>query len=98
MNEIFYITLFLMKNNIKECRLKRGITVKEMAKMLNVSRNTYTNYENGSYEASYETLKRISEILNTSLDVLLDNGPFLLNQKSVSDLIAAIENVTKDFK
>ena len=87
-----------MKNKFKEYRLKRGISVKDMALMLKVSRNTYTNYENGSYEPTLETLKRISEILNASIDVLLDNEKFLNNQKSINDLIDAIESTIKDFK
>ena len=62
-----------MENRFKEYRLKRGISVKTMASLLSVSRNTYTNYENGSYEPSFETLIKISNILNTSIDVLLDN-------------------------
>lgn len=87
-----------MKNRFKEYRLKRGISVKTMASLLSVSRNTYTNYENGSYEPSFETLIKISNILNTSIDVLLNNKEFLENQRKTEELIAAIENITKDFK
>ncbi len=87
-----------MENRFKEYRLKRGISVKTMASLLSVSRNTYTNYENGSYEPSFETLIKISNILNTSIDVLLDNKEFLENQRKTEELIAAIENITKDFK
>ena len=89
---------FGMKNNFKVYRLKRGISVKDMASRLAVSRNTYTNYENGSYEPNFDTLIKISNILNTSIDVLLNNTDFLSKQKGTDELIAAIENVTKEFK
>ena len=89
---------FSMENKFKEYRLKRGISVKEMASQLSVSRNTYTNYENGSYEPSFETLIKISKILNASIDALLNNVEFLSKQKSTEELIAAIENITKEFK
>lgn len=89
---------FVMENNFKEYRLKRGISVKDMASMLAVSRNTYTNYENGSYEPNFETLIKISNILNTSIDVLLNNVEFLSKQKRTDELIAAIENITQNFK
>ncbi len=89
---------FDMKNNFKECRLKRGISVKDMASMLAVSRNTYTNYENGSYEPNFETLIKISNILDTSIDVLLNNYEFLSKQKDKDELINAIESTLKNYK
>lgn len=89
---------FGMENNFKVYRRKRGISVKDMASRLAVSRNTYTNYEKGSYEPNFNTLIKISKILNTSIDVLLNNTDFMSKQKGTDELIAAIENVIKEFK
>ena len=90
-----------MENQIKFYRNKRNITQIEMAKMLNVSRQTYINYETGAFEPSLDILKKISQILQTSIDDLLDNEIFpsqrddsnvsLLNEleclvKNISDL------------
>lgn len=66
-----------MNNRIKEYRKLKNITQEEMASKLNVSRQSYINYESGETEPSFETLKKISIILNVSIDNLLDNLPFL---------------------
>lgn len=86
---------FLMKNYFKEYRLKRGISVKDMSKLLNVSRQTYTNYENGSYEPSYDTLLLISKILQVSIDDLLGNSEYRNEQDRMIEEIAKIVNKNK---
>ncbi len=48
-----------------------------MAKYLGVSRQTYINYENGNSEPSFESLIKISNILDASIDELLNNVEFI---------------------
>ncbi len=67
----------------------------DMAKQLHVSRQAYTNYENGTYEPSYETLIKISQILNVSIDNLLGNEGF---GDGKEELIAEIEEAIKKHK
>ncbi len=98
-NEIFYITLFGMENNFKHYRLEKGINATEMAKRLSVSRNTLHNYENGSYEPSFETLIKISQILEVSIDDLLNNKRFeTSNMVSKESLISDIEELLEKYK
>ena len=68
-----------MENKIKDYRKSKNITQEEMAKMLNVSRQSYINYESGDTEPPFETLKKISSILNVSIDCLLDNKEYINN-------------------
>lgn len=66
-----------MKNNIKKYRLEKHLTQEKMSKMLNVSRQSYIKYESGESEPSFETLKKISSILETSIDKLLNNELYM---------------------
>lgn len=56
-----YLTVF---------RKQRGYTQAQLADKLGISRSTYANYESGSRSPDFETLERISDILNCTLDEL----------------------------
>lgn len=58
---------------IKELRIKTGITQKETAKRLQLENVTYNGYENGKREPDIETLKKIANYFNVSLDYLCEN-------------------------
>lgn len=60
-------------NKIAELRTKAGITQKEFGKMLNVGQTTVSSWENGKSEPSFDTLQKIAEILDTSVDEILGN-------------------------
>lgn len=76
-----------MENKIKQYRKLKNITQEEMAALLNVTRQSYINYESGETEPSFETLKKISKILNVSIDALLDNEEYIKTDKLKSDSI-----------
>ncbi len=59
------------KHNLKELREDRNLTQQQVANVLNVSRSTYTYYEIGRSEPSYESLPKIAKIFNISIDSLL---------------------------
>ena len=48
----------------------RGYTQEQMARKLGISRSTYTNYERGNRSPDLETLERISDVLDCTLDEL----------------------------
>ncbi len=60
-----------MNKLLKELRTQRGLTQKDVAKLLHISRPTYTRYETGERKPDYETLKKLSEIFNVSTDYLI---------------------------
>ena len=66
---------FIMRlgTRLREIRAARNLTQKDIADQLNISRSTYAHYELGSREPDIETLKRISAILNVSLDYISGN-------------------------
>lgn len=55
---------------LKKLRTEKGLSQEELAKMLNISRTSVTNYELGRNKASAEILSKLSEIFNCSLDYL----------------------------
>lgn len=57
---------------IKEIRKKLNLSQVELAKKLNTSQNTISNYEAGNTQPSIEMLVNIADVLNVSLDYLCD--------------------------
>ena len=63
--------------NLRGIREDRDIKQKEIAKYLNVSQNTYSQYETGVISLTAEVLIKLSNYYNVSVDYLLDrtNNP-----------------------
>ena len=58
--------------NIKEYRVKMGYTQEQIAKLLNIKQNTYSNKENGKRAFTIEEIRKLKRILNTTYDELLN--------------------------
>ncbi|HBR12395.1 MAG TPA: XRE family transcriptional regulator [Chryseobacterium sp.] len=58
-------------SNIRFLRNRRGLSQKELADEILLSRVRYSKYEDGRSEAPYEVLIRISKYYNISIDLLL---------------------------
>ena len=54
-------------------RKNKGLTQKEVAEYLGISRQAYANYETGNREPDVNTLKKLSELFNVSIDVIFEN-------------------------
>ena len=67
-----YKEIFTMK--LKEARKINKMTTEEVAKALNISRPTYTNYETGRREPNIETLGKMADLFCVSLDWLVGTG------------------------
>lgn len=59
-------------NNLKSTRVDRDIKQKDIAKVLNVSQNTYSQYETGTIALTAEILIKLADFYNVSIDYLLD--------------------------
>lgn len=62
--------------NLKQIRKSKGITQLELAKALDVVKSTICQYEKGNREPDNETLVKIANYLNVSVDELLGNTAF----------------------
>ena len=58
--------------HIKEIRIDNDIKQKEVADYLNVSQNTYSQYETGVISLTADILIKLSDYYNVSIDYLLD--------------------------
>lgn len=72
-------------NNLRELRTKKGVYQKDVASYLGVERTTYVKYERGDTEPSFETLCKLADYFNVSVDEIL-------GRKTNNDLYA-LENV-----
>lgn len=57
--------------NLRVLRERAGFTQKEFSSMLNITRQTYCNYENLTREPNLNTIVSIAELLDVSLDTLI---------------------------
>lgn len=85
-------------NRIKVLRLERNIKQVDLAKAVSVSQAALSGYETGKYEPDFDTLKRIAEYFDVSIDYLL--GGKLDSRDNVSatedDIKAAFWGGDKD--
>ena len=58
--------------NLRAIREDRDIRQKDIAKILNVSQNTYSQYETGVISLTAEVLNKLSNYYGVSIDYLLD--------------------------
>ena len=62
---------------LKELRLNVGLTQEELASKLGLSRVNYTRYENGKVNPDYETIIKLADFYDISLDELFDRKKYL---------------------
>ncbi|WP_449449175.1 helix-turn-helix domain-containing protein [Streptococcus suis] len=65
----------MLSKRLKELRKEKGLTQKEIAQLLNIKQNSYSNWETGKKNPSQENLSQLAQILDTSTDYLLGNTP-----------------------
>lgn len=57
---------------LKQMRQKRGISQLKLAMDLGMNQNSISRYESGEREADYQTLIRLADYFNVSIDYLLE--------------------------
>ena len=57
-------------DNLKEARLRSGLSQKEVAENIGVAKSTYSLYESGNREPNVNTIKKIADCLNDELTTL----------------------------
>ena len=63
-------------DKFKELRLLSGLTQEELSSKLQLSRVNYTRYETNKVRPDYETLIKIADFFDVSLDDLFDRKKF----------------------
>ena len=57
--------------NLKQLRLSEQKTQKEIAEIINTTQYTYSNYETGYTQPTIETLVKLADYYNVSIDYLV---------------------------
>ena len=60
-----------LSERIKQRRLLLGYNQPELAKIMNISKQTVSNWENGNRTPDAETLSKLSDLFSVSVDFLL---------------------------
>lgn len=88
----------MLKDILKELRIDRNLTQKQLSEMLDLSKNTVCEYEKGRAEPSIETLLKLSAIFGVSVDYLLgredDFGNITVTSLPSSDSSASSPNAS----
>jgi len=72
---------------LRELRKDRKMTQADVAKHLQIARETYTRHESGEREMTYDSLIKLAELYGVSVDYLLGrhNGhPAMLSDSEIS--------------
>lgn len=81
------MNLDIFSQRLKEARIQKGLTQKQLSEKVNISATTLTNYETGKSKIpSADTLLSLSNALEVSIDWLLGNKKYVLQNAVKTDL------------
>lgn len=78
---------YMFAENLKLLRKTKGLTQTQFASTFNISTGTIAMWETGKRMPDSETLKRIAQFFNVSIDYLLDN------EKKLPDEFGSLDDV-----
>ncbi len=89
---------YALNENIKHLRLSHGMNQVEFAKLINVTKQCVSNWENDNVLPSIEMLVKIADVFNVTTDYLLGrNEKYLLDVSELKeDQIAHISLIISD--
>lgn len=64
---------------LKKLRSRQGLSQEELSKILGLTRGTYAHYEINKRQPDYDTLKKIADFFDVTLDYLITG-----NEKNIS--------------
>lgn len=79
--------------NLTKYRKLCGFTQQQVADILSLNRTTYTKYETGVSEPSFEILKKIVSIFGIDANALLGDETF---EKNVADFEMCMYNLSRE--
>lgn len=83
-------------NNLRILRKNLNKTQAQIAEGLNIKRATYARYENNETEPDFETLQKMAEYFNCSIDYIIGKGNGHDKSKIKNDLINTIQSLTDE--
>jgi transcriptional regulator with XRE-family HTH domain len=83
------VMIMILPEMIAELRKDKGILQKELAKYLGVSNGTVSNYETGVHNPEIETLIKLADYFNVSVDYMLGRIKFRANLDTLNHLVGS---------
>ncbi|MCI7741969.1 MAG: helix-turn-helix domain-containing protein [Clostridiales bacterium] len=89
-----------MLKNLKNLREETGTTQRQLAEAVSVSQQSVNKYENHNIEPDIETLIRIADFFNTSIDYLVGYSQIRRKNESVTpfDLTERESNLINKYR
>ncbi len=83
----------MLGEKIKLYRENLNMTQNEIAEVLGVKSTTISKYESGILEPNIESLKKLSELFNVSIDELLKDDTFNVSKINILDILREQKNM-----
>lgn len=84
--------------NVKQLRIKNGVTQQQLADVMSVTATGVSYWESGKAVPSYETLQKLADYFNVSLDTLMGNESDKNDDDDFMILFRKAEQVDEDDK
>ena len=78
--------MIMFCDRLRFLREHQELTQGEAAKRLNLTHSTYCKYETGVHQPDFDTLKKIANFFDVSIDYLLENDRTLSDSEETVDL------------
>ena len=79
------MVMYMFNDKIRYLRKHQELTQAEVADGIDILQSTYSNYEQGTREPDFETLKKLANFFDVSIDYLLENDRSLSDTSEVVD-------------
>lgn len=92
----------IFNERLKQLRKERNLTQYDLAELLGFSRGQIGNYEQGTREPDQNTLLKISDFFNVSVDYLLGKTDRINNKKDVKrvdkEILDLLQGISKNIE
>ena len=87
----------VFSERLYNARIKQGLTQSDVAKLVPMTQPSYSRIESGFQEPNLTQLKRIAEVLNISIDYLLDVDTEFYNNQINHDIKEQIKFIYEHY-
>ena len=90
----------MLNQRIRILRQARGLSQVELARILGVTKQSVSNWENDNIQPSIDMLKRIAQTFGVSADYLLgmDDGEYIDVRGLPHNVVAHLRQLVEDFR
>lgn len=85
----------MLKDKLKQLRNNKDLTQQQISKILNVTQSAYGFYETGNREPKIDSLIKLADFFDVSIDYLVDRKNSTLLTEEVQEIKRAMSNVSK---